>query len=110
MGGMKEQDKFEDFVRTAINELDPLPSVPREEMWARIAETRRFQRKVRRGLPAWASWSAALAAMLVIGIALGRISAARQQGGANVAGNAGTTTPALSSSAAEQNQPAAYRT
>ncbi len=75
---MKEQDRFEDFVRTAINELDPAPLIPREQMWARIAEARRFRRKARRALPAWALWSAALAAMLVIGAALGRISALHQ--------------------------------
>ena len=107
---MKEQDKFEDFVRTAVNELDPLPSVPREEMWARIEEARRFQRRSRRSLPAWVSWSAALAAMLLIGIALGRISAARQGGTPErLAGTASPTLPVAGNTAHEVSQPAPYR-
>ena len=75
---MKDQDGFEDFVRTAINELDPLPSVPREEMWSRIESARRFRRRPVRTLPAWTRWGAALAAMLVLGIAVGRFSVLRQ--------------------------------
>ena len=75
---MKDQDKFEDFVRTAINELDPLPRVPREEMWSRIESARRFRRQPVRTLPAWSRWVAALAAMLVLGIGLGRISVRNQ--------------------------------
>lgn len=82
------QDNFEEFVRGA---LDDVPAVPREELWARIDEARRFQRnsRARSGVSGavgrirprqWVAWSAALAAMLLIGIALGRVSMARQTG------------------------------
>jgi hypothetical protein len=78
---MTEQDRFEEFLRTSINELDPMPRVPREEMWSQIEAARRFRRPRTRGTPrtAWFAWGAALAAMLVLGIGLGRLSMVRQQ-------------------------------
>jgi hypothetical protein len=60
-------------VRSAINELDPQPVVPRDEMWQRIDAARRF----RRGRPPLRSrwiWGVGLAASLAFGIALGRIT------------------------------------
>ena len=71
---MTHDDKFEDFVRSAVNELDRVPPVPREEMWARIESARRFQRPKKRVQPIWLAWGAALAAMLAVGIGLGRMS------------------------------------
>jgi len=71
---MTHDDKFEDFVRSAVNELDRVPVVPRDEMWTRIESARRFQRPKKRVQPVWLAWGAALAAMLAIGIGLGRMS------------------------------------
>lgn len=77
---MTEQNRFEEFVRTAVNELDPAPEVPREEMWSRIQAARRFRRPSARLQPrsAWIAWGVGLAAMLLIGIGLGRLSVLRQ--------------------------------
>jgi hypothetical protein len=72
---MNQDDRFEDFVRSAIHELDPAPSVPRDEMWARIESARRFQRPKRRVQPMWLAWGAGVAAVLALGIGIGRISA-----------------------------------
>ena len=73
---MKQDDRFEEFVRTAARHMDPVVEVPREEMWARIAEARRFQRtRTKPGVPVWVTWAVALAAMLAVGIGLGRWSA-----------------------------------
>src|SRR5258708_27918200 len=47
----------------------PLPT-PREEMWSAIAAGRQRRSERRRGLPI--RWGLALAAVLVLGIALGR--------------------------------------
>ena len=70
------QDKFEEFVRSA---LDEVPPVPRDEMWARIEEARRFRRPRDHGRRTqWIIMATALAAMLVLGIALGRVSMVRQ--------------------------------
>jgi hypothetical protein len=71
---MTEPEKFEDFVRARIHELDPLPVIPREEMWARIEAARRFRRPRRSPLPAWTRWAVGLAAMLAVGIGIGRLS------------------------------------
>jgi hypothetical protein len=77
---MTEQDRFEEFVRAAVNELDPIPQVPRDEMWSRIEAARRFRRPAPRMQPraVWIAWGVGLAAMLVIGIGLGRISVLQQ--------------------------------
>lgn len=78
---MTEPDRFEEFVRTAVNELDPMPQVPRDEMWSRIEAARRFRRPTPRLQPraAWIAWGVGLAAMLLIGIGLGRLSMLQPQ-------------------------------
>ena len=77
---MTDQDRFEEFLRTSINELDPMPRVPREEMWSQIESARRFRRQRPRTTPRtmWIAWGVGLAAMLLIGIGLGRWSMLRQ--------------------------------
>jgi hypothetical protein len=81
---MMEDDRFIDYVR----DIDPPPPTPREEMWARIQQQRvatrvgaapaviEFKPRARRYV--WVQWTAALAAMLVIGIGIGRLTALRQ--------------------------------
>lgn len=71
---MTHDDRFEEFVRSAINELDPMPEVPREEMWTRIEAARRFRRPRRRSFQPWVRWGVGLAAMFALGIGLGRIT------------------------------------
>jgi len=76
---MTERDRFEEFVRSAINEVDPAPPVPRDEMWARIADARRFQRsRTPDRKLTWIAWPLGLAATLALGIGIGRVSVARQ--------------------------------
>lgn len=78
-------DRFEEFLRSAVHDLDPVPDIPREEMWARIDEVRRFRRpaavpvepaiapiKAGRKWQRWAVWPVAAAAMLAIGFGIGR--------------------------------------
>jgi hypothetical protein len=96
MGNMTDlkHDNFDDFIGRAARELDPAPAAPRDEMWAAISAARaesaapadavtdavvndpsviQFPTK---GMNAtsgtWMRWAAPLAAMLIIGIALGR--------------------------------------
>src|SRR5688500_10878962 len=116
MGVMREEDRFHELLQRTIRELEP-PPAPREELWARIAAERAARRA---GAPAqpdvipfrrrlvrpWLAWSVALAATLVIGIGLGRISlqerasdaGSRQVTGSappvdSVAGQAGDSVP-----------------
>ena len=39
------EEKFEEFLKRALAEQDPVPAPPREAMWAQIDEARRFARK-----------------------------------------------------------------
>ena len=76
---MTDNDRFEEFVRSAVNELDPVPPVPRDAMWENIEAARRFQRPRQRDhRRQYIAWAVALAAMLVIGIGLGRLSVTKQ--------------------------------
>ena len=80
---MMEDDRFIDNVR----DIDPPPATPREEMWARIQERRAAKRtgevvpvielKPRTRNYRWLQGSAALAAMLLVGIGIGRLTVLR---------------------------------
>jgi hypothetical protein len=74
------EEKFEDFLKRALDELEPVPTPPREAMWARIDEARRFQRAGERTKPrrVWLSWGVGLAAMLAVGIGIGRMTVQEQ--------------------------------
>ena len=74
------EEKFEDFLKRALDDLEPVPTPPREAMWARIDEARRFQRKAERTTSrrVWLNWGVGLAAMLAVGIGIGRMTAREQ--------------------------------
>lgn len=66
-------EKFAEFLKGALDDLDPVPMVPREEMWARIQAQRSFQTQVpARRSHNWLAWGVGLAAMLALGVGLGR--------------------------------------
>ena len=68
-------DRFEEYLAEAAPAYNaPPPEPPREEMWARIQEARRFQRRPARRYPQWLIWGASIAAVLTIGITIGRLS------------------------------------
>jgi len=69
------EERFEKFLHEALEDMDPVPPTPREEIWAAIQRERaaeRFQRQP--NYRVWARWGVGLAAMLAIGIGLGRIT------------------------------------
>ncbi len=77
---MKDEDKFVAHLRQLIRELDPPPDAPRETMWAAIDQERRIIRPAPAHGPRlarWTRWGGALAAMLVLGIGIGRFSGTR---------------------------------
>jgi len=73
------EERFEDFLKRNLDDLDPVPPTPREEMWASIQQQRRFQKRASadRKYKVWVSWAAGVAATLAIGIGIGRFSATR---------------------------------
>lgn len=74
------EERFEDFLKRALDDLEPVPVPPREAMWAQIDEARRFQRKAERTTSrrVWINWGVGLAAMLAVGIGIGRMTAREQ--------------------------------
>jgi hypothetical protein len=132
MGDMMADDReFESMLRS-LREADPPPTVvPRDEMWQRIEARRAVQRAAYRngaaggtdsadladaagtGVlpmrrrpfgPRWVQWGAALAAMLVVGIGLGRLSL---QQATTEPGTPGST--AAAPAASDDAVPTAYR-
>jgi hypothetical protein len=101
-------DRFEDFVRRAAQGYHRPPDTPREAMWARIAaaraERRRESRTRREWQPVrWVGWGLAAAAVLALGVGIGRSIERREAGGAQTASSATAAAPA------REQVPAAYR-
>jgi hypothetical protein len=72
--GVMNDDRFEDMVREAARDYHRPPETPREEMWAAIEAERRRRRTAPRIVtlrPAW-RWGLGMAAVLLVGIAIGR--------------------------------------
>jgi hypothetical protein len=72
------EERFEQFLREASGGYNEPPEPPREDMWARIEEARRVIpiEPARRFTAArWIRWGTGIAAVLAVGIALGRLTA-----------------------------------
>jgi hypothetical protein len=99
MGMSNDEERFDEYIRRVAREHDAEVEVPREELWRRIDAVRRGRRgagersdagdpaviplaaRTRRAAP-WLRWGSALAAMLVLGIAIGRLGSAGPGDGA----------------------------
>ena len=70
-------EKFEEFLKQAARDYHAPPETPRAEMWARIDEVRakrRGERDLERQSRPWLVWAAGIAAILVLGIGIGRLT------------------------------------
>jgi hypothetical protein len=98
MGFMTYENRFDEFIAREARELDPPPSAPRDAMWAAIVAARSEEQAepVATVIPigtarsanryaTFMKFAAPLAAVLVIGIGLGRMMARRESGDARVA-------------------------
>jgi hypothetical protein len=68
------EEQFEDYLKRALQDLDPVPPAPRDAMWANIQEQRRSVKQITRRNRQWLGWGVGLAAMLAVGVGLGRLS------------------------------------
>ncbi len=74
------EERFEEFLQRTLPELDDVPTPPREAMWAQIDQARRFARPAHRSSSrrVWVNWGVGLAAMLAIGVGIGRMTSSSQ--------------------------------
>jgi hypothetical protein len=84
-------DRFEEFVRRAAQDYHRPPETPRAAMWERIVVGRRQGQKGQWGqrMP-WVRWGLAAAAVLALGITIGRFTAIQRPGTPAVAAREGT--------------------
>ncbi len=71
-------EKFEEFLQEAAQAYNRPPEPPREEMWSRIREAREvvpIEGAGRRRTARWVRWGTGIAAVLALGVALGRLTA-----------------------------------
>ena len=68
-----EDPKFEQWLKGAARSYNAPPATPREEMWKRIAAERQRRHVIE--LRPWMRWALAAAAVLVLGIGIGRWTA-----------------------------------
>ncbi|HEX6560209.1 MAG TPA: hypothetical protein VF021_12120 [Longimicrobiales bacterium] len=102
-------ERFAEFVKTTLDEVDPVPVAPRDEIWARI-EAQRALRKRAQGAPrkVWISWGVGLAAMLALGIGIGRMTSTHAPGPLATVEPATRTGPATATAPESVNR-TAYR-
>jgi hypothetical protein len=68
------EDGFDEMIRDAARLYHDPPPTPREEMWAAIEAERRDARRFTPWYRGWTTWGVGIAAVLMIGIGLGRLS------------------------------------
>ncbi len=79
-------DRFERLLRDAAQDYHRPPETPREEMWRRIAAARAARRRRRLTVASpWLRWGAGIAAVLALGIGIGRWTAVGPQASRPVA-------------------------
>jgi hypothetical protein len=82
MTDQHEDPKFNEWLRRQAQSYHAPRPTPREEMWARVAAERSRRAAPVIALRPWARWALAAAAMLVLGIGIGRWSAGDAGNGA----------------------------
>jgi hypothetical protein len=99
MGDMMDQHedpKFEQWLKDAAKSYHAPHPTPREEIWKRIEDARRNKRVIE--LRPWMRWAVAAAAVLILGVGIGRWTARQPaaSSGATTVAAADSTTSAQS--------------
>ena len=68
------EERLDQLIREVGAEYNTPPTTPRDEMWDQIRAERERRRWSHRRIPPW-QWAAGVAAVLAIGVAVGRFSA-----------------------------------
>ena len=71
-------EKFTEFIKKTAQDYNRPPEAPRAEMWARIEAVRakrRGERELERQTRPWLRWGLAAAAVLAVGVGIGRVTA-----------------------------------
>lgn len=68
-----DDDPLDESLRAAAREYHRPPDPPREAMWREIERARRLDRARRSAPRRWIPWAAAAAALLALGIGIGRL-------------------------------------
>src|SRR5207247_40330 len=82
-------DRFDERLRDAAQDYHRPPATPREELWRRIAAVRAARRQRVMVLRPALRWGAGIAAVLALGIAIGRWSARQGESSSSPAVAAG---------------------
>ncbi len=69
------EDRFERLLREAAQDYHRPPAIPREEMWRRIAAAREARPRRVITIHPWLRWGVGIAALLALGIGIGRWTA-----------------------------------
>lgn len=98
---MSDDERLDRLIRDAAKDYNQPPATPRAELWARIASERAARPVPRVRRLRWAGWAIGLAAALIMGVAIGRVTSRSPATAPTVARGA--------DSVAEPALPAAYR-
>jgi hypothetical protein len=79
-------EPLEPSLLAAAREYHRPPEPPREAIWRAIQAERRVERATRPAPRRWVAWAAAAAALLAVGVGIGRVTwTGRSSGGAAIA-------------------------
>jgi len=93
-------NRFETRLRAAAQDYHRPPDTPREELWRRIAAARAARRRRKTMVPLGLRWGVGIAAVLALGVAIGRWTASTRAPG---------TAPLAAPGGADQAAMLAYR-
>jgi hypothetical protein len=94
-----DEDELDPLLRDAARAYHEPPEPPREEMWRAIQAERRLERARRPAVRRWLPWGMAAAAMLALGVGIGRLSVPPAPGGPAPATPVATTGPRVNETA-----------